>query len=164
MKKNCKLLTLAPLFLLLITSSGVQALQNSKALEKKLKGTWILKSVTCNGTKQDLGNLFYSLSFEGKKGSYISKKDKCKQVEPEIYEYVSENEVTIKQGVRTCEPTPCEADLPATQCGVETNPQIPKFEVKFENQKTIILSTSDPKSIDCVGAGQSKPAVFTFVK
>lgn len=145
---------------------GLSALATTpkNTLEKRLDGIWALTGVTCNGSKQDIA-MDYTLSFKGKTGAYVSKNKACTQVEPELYTYPTADSVTIKQGVRECSPTPCQADLPAAQCGKETNPQTPTFKVEFKNnRKTMILSTSDPKSIDCTDPGQGKPAVFTFVR
>ena len=149
------------ILLALFLSSSVFA----KDLKDDLEGVWKLKALTCDGVSQDLGKLDYSLSFHGEKGEYISKTKECTQVEPELYTYPGKRTVIIKQGVRTCTPNPCAADLPATECGKETNKDFPTFGVEFKKKKkTMILSTSDPKSVDCVGTGQKKPAVFTFVK
>ncbi len=133
------------------------------SLENNLKGIWILKSLECNGINQPLEKMDYSLSFNGTKGEYISKTKECQQNEPEIYTYPSAKTVGIKSGVRTCSPNPCAADLAATECGKETNPAIPIFNVTFkDHSKIMILSTSDPKSVDCIGPNQKKPAVFKF--
>jgi hypothetical protein len=140
------------------------AISKVNSLPKDLKGVWVLKAMTCNGAAQSL-TMNYTLSFEGKNGAYVSKTTGCIQVEPELYTYPKPNVVTIKQGVRSCSPNPCQADLPADRCGKETNPKLPSFKVEFKDRKnTMILSTSDPNSIDCTDAGQSKPAVFTFVR
>jgi hypothetical protein len=147
------------IFLLTLTNLLMSLPVMAKGLEQSLQGTWILKKFTCKGQSVDISGLDYSLSFNGKKGDYISKTKTCTQVEPEIYEYLDESTITIKQGIRQCRPQPCAADLPATECGKETNPQLPRFHVAFEKQ-TLVLSTDDPKSIDCTAAGQSKPAVF----
>lgn len=137
----------------------------SKKLTEKLNGTWILKGVTCNRVQQSLDSIDYTLSFHGDNGAYVSKLNGCEQVEPELYTYVAPDEVAIKSGIRSCKPNPCKADLEASQCGKETNPAKPVFKVEFKDHgKSMILSTSDPKSVDCIGSGQKKPAVFTFIK
>jgi hypothetical protein len=148
--------------ILLITLIASSSFASNKNLEKKLTGTWVLKSQTCNSIPQALGSMNYTLSFNGTKGEYVSTNKECKQIEPEIYSYPTSTQVSIKQGVRSCLPSPCAADLEATQCGKETNPATPLFDVKFKDPKTMVLSTSDPKSIDCIGQGQQKPAVFEF--
>jgi hypothetical protein len=133
-------------------------------LETRLKGVWNLKELSCAGKKQELP-MKYTLSFDGLKGEYVSTTKTCVQKEAEAYTYVSENKVAIKQGLRTCEPNPCDADLPKSECGKETNPKLPVFDIAFKNNfRTLILSTSDPNSIDCAAAGQSKPAVFVFTR
>lgn len=107
----------------------------------------------------------YVIQFNGKEGAYVSKTKGCTQIEPELYTYPSETTVAIKAGVRKCDPNPCAADLPATECGKETNPFSVPFDVKIEDKgNRLTLSTSDSKSVDCISPGQEKPAVFTFQK
>lgn len=130
-------------------------------LEKKLAGKWTLTALTCAGKTQTLP-MSYQMTFNGTKGEYISKTDKCTQRELETYSYLTDHTIAIKQGNRLCDPNPCDADLPATECGKETNPKLPTFKVKFKKTGAMELSTSDPNSIDCTGPGQSKPAVFEF--
>ena len=154
------------LICLLVLGFGLSAAAApaKNTLEKDIKGTWVLKEVTCKGAKQALA-MDYTLSFEGGKGAYVSKAKACTQVEPELYTYPDASTVTIKQGIRGCTPNPCQADMPDDRCGKETNPQTPAFKTELKDGgKTLILSTSDPKSIDCTDPGQSKPAVFTFVR
>lgn len=131
------------------------------SLEKEIKGDWTLKSLACNGVNQTIDKA-YTLSFNGPKGEYISKTADCTQIESEDYRYLDAQTVSIKSGTRACAPNPCAADLPATECGKETNPNAASFQVKFNGRKEMILSTSDPKAFDCTGPGQSKPAVFKF--
>ncbi len=148
--------------LLVFSLYGIGALGAGSSLESKLKGTWVLKDVTCNGLKQTL-SMDYTMSFDGSKGAYVSKAKGCTQVEREKYTYRNPDTVAIKQGIRECAPSACQADLPADKCGKETNPQTPSFKVAFmDDRNTMILSTDDPKSIDCSEPGQGKPAVFTF--
>ncbi len=136
----------------------------AKTLQDQLKGGWALTGLTCKGSPQKLENN-YVLRFEGKTGEYISKTKGCTQKEPEIFQYLSDKTISIKSGVRSCNPTPCTADLPATECGKETNASVAEFNVEIKKDgNQMILSTEDPKSVDCIGPGQSKPAVFTFVR
>lgn len=148
-------------FYVLAAIGYIANVQAATTLSDKLKGGWKLTSVTCKGVPQKLEN-DYTLTFEGATGSYISKNKTCTQVEPETYKYLSEKTLSLKAGIRKCDPTPCAADLAATECGKETNPHEALFDVGFGKEGTMTLTTNDPKSVDCVGPGQSKPAVFTF--
>lgn len=132
-------------------------------VETALQGNWKLVGLTCNGKSQTIDKT-YTLSFEGAEGKYVSKTSACTQVEPETYQYLKTNQVAIKSGVRTCAPNPCEADLPATECGKEANPKTAIFDVTVAGTDKLTLSTNDPNSVDCMGPGQSKPAVFKFEK
>lgn len=138
----------------------VFAVANTPSLESGIRGNWKLISMSCNGQPQTLDKS-YELLFDGKKGAYVSKTPSCTQVEPEDYRYLSDRKITIKSGVRKCVPSPCAADLPASECGKETNVNAAQFDVKLEKE-TLVLSTNDPKAIDCTGQGQSKPALFVF--
>ncbi len=129
-------------------------------LADQVKGNWRLVQMTCNGVKQLLDK-DYTLSFNAESGAYISKTPQCTQTEPESYRYLSNTSISIKSGVRVCAPNPCAADLPASECGKETNPHAAVFTARVESNR-LMLTTSDPKAIDCTGAGQSKPAGFTF--
>lgn len=148
----------------LLTGSFASAASTGAELQKNLRGRWKLAGVTCNGTAQELP-LEYVMTFQGKTGEYISKAKSpaCTQRELETYTYLSSTQVAIQQGKRVCLPNPCAADLPASECGKETNPKLPVFDVTFsDHDKKMLLSTNDPNSIDCTAAGQSKPAVFSF--
>lgn len=143
--------------------SAVFAAKSPHELEKALHGKWKLAALTCNGVSQTLEN-DYELSFSGNSGNYLSLAKGCQQIEPEIYRYLSGNKVSIKSGVRSCTPNPCAADLPGQECGKETNPSVVVFDVDLREKDAFVLSTSDPKSVDCIGPGQKKPAVFTFTR
>lgn len=148
---------------LLLASTPLLGVASSKNLEKSLQGNWKLQSLSCNGVPQPIDK-DYALSFSGASGAYVSTVKGCTQTEPETYRYLPENKLSIKSGVRACAPNPCAADLPATECGKETNPVAALFDVTVKGNDQFILSTSDPKSVDCIGPGQKKPAVFVFVK
>lgn len=136
----------------------------NEMLKSNLQGEWQLNAMTCSGVSQKL-EMDYRLSFEGAKGAYVSKTKDCTQVEPELYQYLPHSKLSIKQGIRSCQPNPCGADLSAADCGKETNPVAALYDVRFkEYNKTMVLSTSDPKSVDCIGPGQKKPAVFIFTR
>lgn len=130
------------------------------SLASSMRGNWKLVSLTCNGQAQTLDKN-YTLSFDGSKGLYRSRTASCTQFEPEEYQYVSDKTISIKSGVRRCFPNPCAADLPASECGKETNTHSVLFDVDLKGPK-MVLSTNDPKAIDCTGPGQQKPAAFTL--
>jgi hypothetical protein len=134
-------------------------------LKKRLLGRWTLTQLTCAGKDQKL-SMKYELTFDRKNnGEYISTTPTCVQHERESYIFKSPTQVAIKQGLRICDPNPCDADLPKSECGKETNPNVPVFDVALKDGDRIMtLSTSDPNSIDCTAEGQSKPAVFTFTR
>jgi hypothetical protein len=148
---------------LLILSATTTFAVTHKKIENELKGSWKLVGLECDGKAQPLDKT-YTLSFNGDKGAYISKAKNCTQSEPETYKYLEDGKISIKSGVRTCTPNPCEADLPATECGKETNPKAAIFEVSFLDKDTLLLTTSDPNSVDCIGPGQKKPATFTLAR
>ncbi|MBI1861569.1 MAG: hypothetical protein HYR96_11695 [Deltaproteobacteria bacterium] len=120
-------------------------------------------SVSCDGKDQPLEH-HYTLSFNGAIGAYISKASNCTQLEPEKYRYLPDSKIAMKQGVRSCTPNPCAADLPATECGKETNPAEPLFDVGWGENKLLVISTNDVNAIDCTGPGQKKPAVFKLLR
>ena len=139
--------------------------KSANPLPQKMSGKWKLTSLTCKGVPQTLDPISYVLSFDGAKGTYLVKtKAGCTQVEPETYQYPSDKLVTIQSGPRACTPNPCEADVAAKDCGKGGTVAAVKFDVSFPAAKTLVISTTDPNSIDCIGQGQSKPAVFTFAK
>jgi hypothetical protein len=155
--------TFAVLSTLAVATAAAHA-TTVQPLKNMVKGEWKLKTLTCNGKAQPI-TLDYTLTFDGEKGAYISKDGPCTQIEPEKYAYIDQTRLTIKSGVRKCTPNPCKADLPAEKCGKETNPVAAEYmtEVK-DNGRTLVLFTDDPKAIDCTDAGQSKPALFVFMR
>ena len=139
--------------------------KSGASLATKIKGVWHVETVTCNGVNVDFPGLDYTLSFQDEAGAYVSKKGACTQTEPETYQYLNDHQIVLKQGIRQCSPNPCEADLPATECGKETNSKSVKFDANLSKRdKILTLTTNDPAAIDCTGPGQKKPAVFVMKK